>query len=342
MSIPLISVILPVFNAEKYIFKAVSSILNQTLKDFELLIYDDGSSDSSIDIIRGFNDSRVIIYSDGANLGYIRRLNFLIQQSKGEYIARMDADDICHPERLQRQFEYLQKHSECDVLGTRSKTFFYNPFLGFSHSLPLNKNQIEAYCLFDSPMVHPSVIIRRSLINKGLYNYREEFYPAEDFDLWARLITKQVVLANLNSNLIYYRRHNTQTSVVRRDLADSNSFKIRKSYLEYFLKRKLTENESSALKSVFLQRENANLETWTVFIKLYTELYEMFFLEKERREVISTKVYEMIFFSRNPYIKEILKVYNTSSLVKQHTQLSIHLLNYKLELFLKKIFKSFI
>ena len=112
-----LTVLMPVYNAEKYLKPALESILNQTYKDFEFLIIDDGSTDKSLEIIKSYNDSRIRLIGHEQNQKLIATLNEGIKLAQGEYIARMDADDISAPERLQKQMEFLEKHPATVVLG---------------------------------------------------------------------------------------------------------------------------------------------------------------------------------------------------------------------------------
>ena len=170
---PLLSVILPVHNAEKYIFKTIQSILTQSFKDFELLIFDDGSTDSTSQIIKSITDQRIKLLSDGENKGYVDRLNNLLTLATGVYIARMDADDICNKNRFKKQIDFLNYNKECDVVGTYANTFYFKTFLGFLYALPTSNLQIEAYLLFDSALVHPSIMLRSQLVTNSIYFYKK-------------------------------------------------------------------------------------------------------------------------------------------------------------------------
>ncbi|MBY0579475.1 MAG: glycosyltransferase family 2 protein [Burkholderiales bacterium] len=122
-SSPLVSIVLPAFNAEKTVGDAIASILLQSYPNWELLFIDDGSSDKTLDVARRFKDQRIKIFADGTNLGLPARLNEAIDRAAGKYFARMDQDDLCFPERLERQVEYLEAHPGIDLLGTRAMTF---------------------------------------------------------------------------------------------------------------------------------------------------------------------------------------------------------------------------
>lgn len=123
MTASLVSIALPVFNAEKTVGDAITSILLQTYSNWELLIIDDGSTDQSVAISKKFKDSRITVFADGINKGLPARLNEAIDKSSGKYFARMDNDDLCFPDRLEKQVQFLEAHDDIDLLGTQAITF---------------------------------------------------------------------------------------------------------------------------------------------------------------------------------------------------------------------------
>ena len=123
---PKVTVLMPVYNARFYLSKAISSIINQTFKDFEFLIFNDGSTDNSADIIYSYNDRRIRFFNSEQNFGYVYHLNYGIEIAKGEYIARMDADDISFPTRLEKQVAFMDKNPEVGVCGTWFKIYGTN------------------------------------------------------------------------------------------------------------------------------------------------------------------------------------------------------------------------
>lgn len=205
---PRISVILAAYNSEKYLVSAVESILHQTYRDFELLLFDDGSTDSTPRIIREFGkkDHRVIPISR-PNKGLTRTLNEGIERATGEYLARMDADDISLPERFEKQVAYLDAHPECVCLGTRVTLIdpYGSPIRVGDHKL--THEQIESDLLrgIGWAIVHPAAMMRTEAVRR-LGGYREQFKTSQDLDLFLRLgeIGK---LANLPEPLVQYRQH---------------------------------------------------------------------------------------------------------------------------------------
>ncbi len=206
MNVPLVTVIMPVYNAEAYVAEAVQSILGQTLREFELLVIDDGSADKSVEIVNGMKDSRIRLGRNEKNLGLIATLNKGLELATGKYIARMDADDISLPSRLEKQAKFLEAHPEVGVLGTRTVSFGGGKEK-INRYLP-SHGEIMTLLLFNSALSHPSVMFRRGL--PGLH-YDPAFIHAEDYDLWTRL-SEVTQLANYPEVLLRYRVHAMQVT----------------------------------------------------------------------------------------------------------------------------------
>lgn len=208
MSQPFISVILPVFNAESYIFDSINSILSQTYKDFELIIINDGSTDSSESIIQSFNDERIKYYRNDKNRGLIYTLNRGLTLANGEYIARMDADDICTPTRFEVQLSFLQDHVDIGVVGAEATIFQgqYKDYpqnkCGYFHK-PKTDEEIKAKLFVDNPIIHPTVLMRKEVLEKT-NGYNRNFYQVEDLALWIDL-SQYTKFYNISRPLINYR-----------------------------------------------------------------------------------------------------------------------------------------
>jgi glycosyltransferase involved in cell wall biosynthesis len=204
---PPCSVLMPVYNAERFVGEAVESILNQSYGDFEFIIIDDGSTDRSPEILRSHatRDPRIRLTSR-PNTGYLRALNEGLAQCHGEYIARMDADDVALPERLQRQIAFLDEHPECLMVGCGLLRIDADGDLLCEEHLPESHEEIEARLLRAVGAIgHPAAVIRRqSLVEVG--GYREPYYGSEDHDLWLRL-AEHGRLANLPEALLKCRVH---------------------------------------------------------------------------------------------------------------------------------------
>jgi len=211
-----ISVIMSVFNGEKYIKEAVESILDQTYQDFEFIIVNDASTDNTEGMLEQFNDSRINIIRNDSNLGLTKSLNIALKHARGEYIARMDADDISHPLRFEKQVMFLENNKECLVVGTwlsvideKGREYGtwgeYESYEDIRNGL-LIKNQIG----------HGSAMIRRiALYNIG--GYDEKFLFAQDYDLWLKL-SEIGELWNIPEQLYSLRFWPECTSIAKKDL----------------------------------------------------------------------------------------------------------------------------
>ncbi|MBX3255005.1 MAG: glycosyltransferase [Chitinophagaceae bacterium] len=209
---PLVSIILPCYNAEKYLKDCLNSILKQTYPCFELLIINDGSTDTTINIIKSYKDNRIRLVNNDTNCGIVYCLNQGIKQAKGKYLARIDADDIMHEERLQKQVRYLEDRRNNDVAIVGSSHFVIDDtgrMIGLKQ-YPVSDAEIKTFMLFQNPFSHPSVMIRATALKKMKYN--SKYKHAEDYNLWFNLSGKYK-FANLLEFLTYYRVHPANTSL---------------------------------------------------------------------------------------------------------------------------------
>ncbi|MCK4887066.1 MAG: glycosyltransferase family 2 protein [Planctomycetes bacterium] len=182
MSEVLVTIGIPFLNSQNTLLDAIRSIFAQTYTNWELLLVDDGSSDSSLEIAKSINDSRVRVISDGKNKKLPARLNQIVKLAQGEYIMRMDADDICSPIRIQKQVEFLQAHSDVDVVGTSILYLNENRIpLGVS-IMPTEHQDICKKPMRFFSLCHPSIMARKDWYQRNAYNETNLF--AEDFELW--------------------------------------------------------------------------------------------------------------------------------------------------------------
>jgi glycosyltransferase involved in cell wall biosynthesis len=236
---PVISVVMCVYNGEKYLREAVESILNQTFTDFEFIIIDDGSTDRTEEILDTYTDTRIVRINNLKQSGIAISLNKGVKAARGEYIARMDADDISLPERFQKQVAYLAAHQEIGVLGSNIDIIDENgnkdPTYTWHIGLPVDPEVIQWCLLFDNPIKHPTVIIRKSLLN-DVGGYPEDVV-SQDYGLWMRII-KRSKIAILNEVLFLFRWHNSNYSLFK---GASHVFTMsRLAILEFAAKHSLT------------------------------------------------------------------------------------------------------
>jgi len=223
---PLVSVVMPVYNAAEYLEDAVESILRQTFRDFEFIIINDGSTDGSselLDLIQK-KDSRVKVYHQ-ENSGIVSALNKGCDIAQGKYIFRMDSDDISLPERIACQVSFLEKNPDVGVCGTWIQLF--GSINGDIWKTPKDHETIRCRLLFASPLNHPTVAMRRCLISDLNLRYRHGYDHAEDYDLWERL-SHHTRLANLQKVMLLYRTHSNQVSLKHNAKKMESASKIRK------------------------------------------------------------------------------------------------------------------
>ena len=234
---PKVSVILPMHNAERFLKKSIRSILAQSFSDFEVIIINDGSTDNSLRIVESFRDKRIKILNNSKKIGISNSLNLGIQNSSGEYIARMDADDICLYDRLKVQNSFLDRHLNVDVVGSYFKTFWYT--IPRKICPPIEDNHIKAGLLFNPVLGHPVVMMRKSSLLSNELSYNSHYDGAEDYELWVRSSSK-LCFANIPEILLLYRIHPKQISSKNRQKQMKIADSIR---LEYISKLNITLTE---------------------------------------------------------------------------------------------------
>lgn len=215
---PKTSVVMSVYNGERYLREAVDSILNQTFRDFEFLIVNDGSTDGTEKILRCYRDFRIKIVNNERNIGLTKSLNKGLKLAKGEYIARQDADDISLPQRLEKQVKFLDTHRHVALIGSPFLVINEDgKILGVQTVLLLNE-EIQKRLLKDNAFGHGTSMFRKDCLDKiGLY--REEFKSAQDYDLWLR-ISERYNVANIAEPLYKWRISLSSVSVKGKVIQD--------------------------------------------------------------------------------------------------------------------------
>lgn len=212
---PIVSVVMPVYNAEKYLDEAIESILNQTYKDFEFIIINDGSTDKSLEIIEKYKnqDERIVLISR-ENRGLIASLNEGIEKAKGKYIARMDADDISLPERFEKQLELMEKEN-IDICGCHySMINKYGKYIDMVY-VPLDNLSLLLYLILAVPFAHGSVMMRKSFLDNKNLEYGQKADFAEDKALWIQMYEFNAKFGNVNEVLFEYREFSQSLSKIR-------------------------------------------------------------------------------------------------------------------------------
>lgn len=223
MNIPIISVLMPVYNAGAFLKVGIDSILQQTYSDFELIIINDGSNDNSEQIILSFKDPRIKYYKNEKNSGLIFTLNKGLKYCSGKFIARMDADDISLPDRFEKQINYIEKNPSlsgvgCHVSFINEKAAVIGTWK--ADELTATYLQIKKHIVKENCIAHPSVMVRASILKEYQYNNNQQHI--EDYDLWLRLFADGLKMEKVPEKLLLYRIH--QTSVTSSILRKSNPF----------------------------------------------------------------------------------------------------------------------
>lgn len=201
---PKVSVVMAAYNGGEYIGSSIESILNQTLKDFEFIIVNDCSTDNTLDTIRSYNDERIVIFNNEKNLGQTKSLNIGVGLAKGEYIARIDADDFSYPHRLEKQVRFFNDNPEFDVVGSSGHVLNRCGKRRSISLAPVDQGEIFFKIFYDNPIIHISALIRKDkLVMLG--GYDESFHIVQDYDLWSRFLINKLRLGNLKDVLVAYR-----------------------------------------------------------------------------------------------------------------------------------------
>jgi len=255
MNEPLVSVLIPCYNVEKYVEESVNSILNQTYTNLEVIAINDCSTDNTKAKLQqlALMDSRITVIDNQTNLKLIKTLNKGIGLCKGEYIARMDADDISLPTRIEKEVDFLEKNKDHDIVSTQFYAFrSENPGKRYLHHSPLLDSELRAYMLFKSGICHPAVLIRKRVFTELCLKFEQEYLHVEDYALWSEAIYKTKI-ANISEPLLLYRVHKYQISSLHEDLQSENKkkvFRIHCSHLGLPVDDELIDIYSSVAESV--------------------------------------------------------------------------------------------
>lgn len=219
---PLVTVLMPVYNAEKYLKEAIDSILLQSFTDFEFIIINDGSTDNSKNIILSYNDKRIKYFENENNIKLIATLNRGLELANGKYIARMDADDISLPERLEKQVVFMDKNQDIGLCGTWIQMMGTNELVDY----PEDNEMIKIHLMRYSSIGHATVMMRKDYFIKNSLYYDGNYIHAEDYELWSRCI-QYFPMANIPEILYYVRIHMGRITVVYRDIQVKNGNVVR-------------------------------------------------------------------------------------------------------------------
>jgi glycosyltransferase involved in cell wall biosynthesis len=257
--IPKVTVLMAVYNAEKYTKLAIDSILLQTFKNFEFLIINDASTDSSLDLIESYDDPRIRLITNEENLGLVKTLNRGLKLAEGEYIARMDADDICDLTRLQKQIDFFEQNPDHVLLGSSYILIDQDGKEKYRKIKPLSDIQVRWISLFRTVIDHPVAMFSSSLAKQLTYN--ENYKTTQDYDLWLRMM-QHGKAAVLKEPLLSYRMHSENVSTQKKSLQRNTMKSIAIAHIsrEFSLEDE-TLNNVNVFFDTFLLEVKANKES---------------------------------------------------------------------------------
>lgn len=292
MKAPKVTVLMSVYNGELFIREAVESILGQTFADFEFLIIDDGSTDTTPEILASYQDRRIRLYTNPKNRGLISSLNKGLALAKGTYLARMDADDVSLPERLKKQITYMETHRDVGICGTWLSFFTRIPGVGGKYCPNGNSKHIEANLIFENVIQHPTVVVRTDVLRRNKLTYPTIFPHAEDYGLWVRLIGK-AKFAIIPEILLHYRLHSDQIGQTKSSIQTASVAKIHEIILAKtginYSKRDLSLHEQICFGRYDYTRDFINqVETWLLKIEMANRKSKTFD-EMALRKVLATR-----------------------------------------------------
>jgi glycosyltransferase involved in cell wall biosynthesis len=305
---PKVTVLMPVYNGERYLREAVESILDQTFTDFEFLIINDGSTDRTVKIIESYSDPRIRLVHNEKNMKLIATLNKGLKLARGEYIARVDCDDISLPERLAKQVAFMDANPEVGVLGTAFQTIdSYGKSLNSPILYPSQYSFLRWSLCFYSPIVHPTVMMRKELV-LGADGYSPEAIHVEDYDLWRRL-SGVTQLSNLQDVLIYLRKHDANVT----EIYLTEHFKNAEIINRLIISETLGEDISVELVRSLRNQEFKEVKDVIRVSNLIDKLYRAFVytnkLSTYEKKLIRKDAASRLLTIARPYIRDIRVLY---------------------------------
>jgi len=251
---PQITVLMPAYNAAAYIAEAIQSVLGQTFTDFELLIVNDGSSDNTLQIIRAFKDERVVVISQ-PNMGVAAALNTGLVHAKAELIARFDADDVCYPQRLEKQVDFLKANSEYVMVGGDADYIQDNGDMLYRfHCIANSHEQIMDKLYFYCPFLHPTVMYRKEVIC-SVGGYPVDAHNFEDYLLWTK-IAGLGKFYNIPEALIKYRLNASSVTIDERWRGSS----FRKLKRNIIKRGSISREEGQAILAIINKQDTAKIK----------------------------------------------------------------------------------
>lgn len=267
-----ISVLMTVYNGERYLRQAIESVLKQTYSDFEFLIIDDDSTDESPEIIKAYHDPRIRIISNSLNKGQTVSLNIGLREARSEYIARIDADDIAFPHWLQSQVNFLKNNAAVDVLSAGLVTFSEKG-LGKAYFSPSCREDILLKAIIKSPINHGGALIKKDTILK-IGGYNNDYKIAADYGVWIKLLKQNISITSNRDIVMAIRRHaDSQSEKNWLTHALKESAEISRGYIQFLTDMNLTEEEILLMWRAHYDEGGLNRENFLRAIEVHKNIY---------------------------------------------------------------------
>ena len=315
-STPLVTVLMPCYNAEKYINAAIESIVQQTYKNLQILLLEDGSTDSTFEICQQWSrkDERIKLIRNEKNLGLIKTLNNGITHSNSPFIARMDADDISALSRIEKQVNFLLQNDQIGIVGSKSSRIDFkgNITAEEGNVTYLSSETLSISCFFTQPFFHGSILIRTQLLKENQYS--EVYKHSEDFELWLRLNSKGIKFQNLNEILYYYRVNPEGVSISNENIQIESHNKASLFYLKKSTNQIINEElvgiiNNRPIKKVSYQKFKEAITFFKAFCLLQKpEIKQIVYFNRQRIDIciqslkhsshLIDKVYILLYFLR--------------------------------------------
>ncbi len=287
---PKVSVLLCVYNAQKYIRKALESIKYQTFQDFEIILIDDASTDETPEILQKYyKDTRTLIHRNSENLGLTKSLNIGLSLCRGKYIARMDADDISMPQRFEKQVAFLDDNPECAAVGSWCMRIDENDVIVNQWHHPTDYEAIKERLITQNSIFHGTAMIRKESILK-IGGYNEKYIYSQDYDLWLRL-SRIAQIRNIGEYLYLSRADSKSISNVNKDEQNKYAEMARK---EAFMQSSNTDSFSNAVKYFLAAKESFDKDCFSSAMENINQYKSMMdYSRLERKEKSRTSNYDV-------------------------------------------------
>ena len=265
-TVPKISLIMSVYNGEDYLAETIESVINQTFKEWEFIIINDCSTDNTFEILAEYasKDKRIKVHTNETNLRLPSSLNKALSFAEGKYIARMDADDICIPDRLQKQYDFMEANPNVDLSSCRFLTLKNGVYSSGGCGGKGDSESIKALLLVTNPILHPGIIAKADVIKE--LGYDKNFTCTEDMELWTRFVLNNKRVEILSEYLMIYRLHDKQITETTLDKQKNEVIKIQKTYLSQLLKPMTEEQEEFYINGIYF-RKNINVSKFIEFYR---------------------------------------------------------------------------